>query len=191
MFKVSIDSTFTRIGFGVYQRKVFALLCLVGISFSIIDTGPVFWAHIPQLHCSGGHHGRNLNLSARNDNLSHIQINGTILVNLTSNSTNSDELLATISSENDVTFDGSNTTINNSAAASGMLDYEDIFVYHDIGHKCSLSIDEGVLIVHSGSTRQHCHDPTPDYKLSTIAARVSLLCTSGFFLLWSFLFWPW
>ena len=199
MFKVSIDSTFTRIGFGVYQRKVFALLCLVGISFSIIDTGPVFWAHNPQLHCSGDHHERNLNLSARNDNFSHTQANETFTVNLKSNSTKSDELLTTISYENEITFDGSVGNISGKSnplpAVTITLDYEDIFVYHETGHKCTISIDEGLLIVHSGDTRQHCHDPTPDYKISTIAARVSLIVStivlSSFFRLWSFLFWGW
>ena len=185
MFKVSIDSAFTRIGFGVYQRKVFALLCLVGISFSIIDTGPVFWAHSPQLHCSRGHHERNLNLSTRNDNISHTQTNETLIVNLKSNSTKSGELLVTISPENNATFGESSVTISNISGKSNFLpaatikmDYEDIFVYHDIGHKCTISTDEGLLIVHSGNTRQHCHDPTPDYKISTIAARVSLIVST-------------
>ncbi len=31
-------------GFGHYQRKVLLLLCWAGIPWSIIDTGPVFWA---------------------------------------------------------------------------------------------------------------------------------------------------
>ena len=185
MFKVSIDSTFTRIGFGVYQRKVFALLCFVGISFSIIDTGPVFWAHSPQLHCSRGHHERNLNLSTRNDNISHTQTNETLIVNLKSNSTKSDELRVTISPENNVTFDESSEPNGNVSGKSNplpvatiSLDYEDIFVYHETGHKCTISIDEGLLIVHSGNTRQHCHDPTPDYKISTIAARVGLIVST-------------
>ena len=178
MFKVSIDSTFTRIGFGVYQRKVFALLCLVGISFSIIDTGPVFWAHNPQLHCSGGHHERNLNLS-------HKQTHETPIVNLKSNSTQSDELLTKISPENEITSDGSIGNISGKPNllpnASVTLDYEDIFVYNDIGHRCTISIDEGLLIVHSSNTRQHCHDPTPDYKISNIAARVSLIVSTMVF----------
>ena len=180
MFKVSIDSTFTRIGFGVYQRKVFALLCLVGISFSIIDTGPVFWAQSPQFHCSGGHHERNLNVSARN--FSHKQTNETFNVNLISNSTKSDELLTTISPENENTSDGSigNISVESNflQATSVTLDFEDIFVYHEIGLKCTISIDEGLLIVHSGNIRRHCHDPTPDYKMSTIAARVSLIVST-------------
>ena len=199
MFKVSIDSTFTRIGFGVYQRKVFALLCLFGISFSIIDTGPVFWAHSPQLHCSGGHHERTLNLSARNDSISHTQTNETFNLNLISNSTKTHELLTTISPENEITSDGSIANISGESyflpATSVTLDYEDIFVFHEIGHKCTISIDEELLIVHSGNTRQHCHDPTPDYKISTIAARVSLIVfttgLSSFELLWSFVFWCW
>ena len=179
MFKVSIDSTFTRIGFGVYQRKVFALLCLVGISFSIIDTGPVFWAHSSQLHCSGGHHERNLNLSARN--FSHKQTNETFNVNLISISTKTDELLTTISPENEITSDGSIGNISgksNPLPVTITLDYKDIFVYHETGHKCTISIDEDLLIVHNGNTRQHCHDPTPDYKISTIAARVSLFVST-------------
>ena len=173
MFKVSIDSTFTRIGFGIYQRKVFALLCLVGIAFSIIDTGPVFWAHSPELHCSRGHHGENSSLRGRHDNLSHVQTNETFTANqIILNNTKSDALLTTISP----TLDGSNITIGNISRKSNFLltlDYEDIFAYRDTGHKCSILIDEGLLIVHHGNTRQHCHDPSPDYKISTISARVS------------------
>ena len=197
MLKVSIDSTFTRIGFGVYQRKVFALLCLAGISFSIIDSGPIFWAHSPQLHCSGGHDAKNLSLGAGHGNLSHALNNETFTVNLMLSITKSDELLTTISSENKTKFDESNSTTgnifgksNSLPAASVAVDYQDISVYQDTGHKCSISADEGLLIVYSGDTRQHCHDPTADYKISTIAARVSLIvCTKGlcrFFMLCCF-----
>ena len=113
MLKVSIDSTFTRIGFGVYQRKVFALLCLVGISFSIIGSGPIFWAHSPQLHCSGGHHAENSSPGERHGNLSHAQTNETVTTNPMLNGSKSDELLTTISSENEDRFDESNMTVGN------------------------------------------------------------------------------
>ena len=110
-------------------------------------------------------------------------------MNLKSNSTKSDELRVTISPENNVTFDESSEPNGNVSGKSNplpvatiSLDYEDIFVYHETGHQCTISIDEGLLIVHSGNTRQHCHDPTPDYKISTISARVSLIVfTTGLF----------
>ena len=38
--------------FGTYQRRVFALLCLVGIPFSFFDTGPILWARVPEYHCN-------------------------------------------------------------------------------------------------------------------------------------------
>ena len=38
--------------FGKYQRRIFILLCLAGIPFSIFDTGPVFWADVLQYKCN-------------------------------------------------------------------------------------------------------------------------------------------
>ena len=49
---MGLDITMAAIGeFGKYQRRVFILLCLVGVPFSIFHTGPIFWAFMPQYQC--------------------------------------------------------------------------------------------------------------------------------------------
>ena len=53
---MGFDLTMVSVGeFGKYQRRVFALLCLVGIPFSFFDTGPVLWAYIPEYQCGDSH----------------------------------------------------------------------------------------------------------------------------------------
>lgn len=50
---MGLDMTMVSIGeFGKYQRRIFILLCLVGIPFSIFDTGPVFWADFQRYKCN-------------------------------------------------------------------------------------------------------------------------------------------
>ena len=74
--------TMVSIGeFGKYQRRIFILLCLVGIPFSIFDTGPVFWADFQQYKCNdtrmvqynkGNHYLTNLNNNTVNVNVTRV-----------------------------------------------------------------------------------------------------------------------
>ena len=74
--------TMVSIGeFGKYQRRIFILLCLVGIPFSIFDTGPVFWADFQQYKCNdtrmvqynkGNHYPTNLNNNTVNVNVTRV-----------------------------------------------------------------------------------------------------------------------
>ena len=68
--------------FGKYQRRIFVLLCLVGIPFSIFDTGPVFWAEFQQYKCNdtrmvpdnrGNHYLMDLNNNNNNVNVNVTQ----------------------------------------------------------------------------------------------------------------------
>ncbi len=55
---MGLDLTMVAVGeFGKYQRRIFTLLCLVGIPFSLFETGPVFWAFIPSHKCNDSHDG--------------------------------------------------------------------------------------------------------------------------------------
>ena len=51
---MGIEITMAAIGdFGKYQRRVFVLLCLVCLPFSVFETGPIFWAFTPEYQCVG------------------------------------------------------------------------------------------------------------------------------------------
>ena len=58
--------------FGKYQRKIFIMLCLVSIPFSIFETGPIFWAFTPEYQCdipehlASGKSVKNLNTNLQN-----------------------------------------------------------------------------------------------------------------------------
>ena len=49
---MGIEITMAAIGdFGKYQRRVFVLLCLVCLPFSVFETGPIFWGFTPEYQC--------------------------------------------------------------------------------------------------------------------------------------------
>ena len=65
---MGLDIAMVAVGeFGKYQRRIFILLCLVGIPFSVFHTGPIFWANIPKYQCESEHPVEHIKNKTKNE----------------------------------------------------------------------------------------------------------------------------
>ena len=181
---MSLDSLWVRLGgFGFHQRKVFVFLCLVGLPFSFIDTGPVFWADTPNIYC--GMKGKDkwsenhtvfhnaassCNYKKDSNHSGHCE-NGT-------NSTTKWKTRENITIDDIYDFINS-TAFNDTArllnSTHYTLGYEDVLVLNNIGYKCSFSSNEGLITLRNGNTTRQCQYSVSNNKGSTIVTRVSCI----------------
>lgn len=173
---MSLDSIWVRLGgFGCYQRRAFAFLCLVGLPFSFIDTGPAFWADTPKIHCVlMDKSGTSLNNTVL-DNVTNVQGNINFASNITNGTgTSTERTMLHNGTKDDEQHLINGTTFKAATSLSNITHNElgdpNMLAHFSTGQKCSISMNEGLITLRDGNTtrKYQLHD-----QASTIVSRVS------------------